>query len=190
MVALVGLRCVGKTSVGRALAEVLGRRFIDLDEALVEGAEVGGLEDPGGPTPEHAGELLGRLGEARFRVLESEALERSLADPEPCVLATGGGVVLDPRNRGWLRDSSWVVWLRAPLDELVRRMGSDSTPRPGLVPGARTPTEEFERVAMDRDPLYRSVADLELEVGDRSPGELAEAIHRVLPRPTRGHPRD
>ena len=87
-IALVGMRCAGKTSVGRALAERLGLAFLDLDEELLRDARQAGL------AAASAGELLAQLGELRFRRWEAKALRRILEPCQELVLATGGGTVV------------------------------------------------------------------------------------------------
>ena len=85
--ALLGLRASGKSTVGRWLAERLGRPFLDLDDLLLEAARRAGRRE------ESAGKLLAEAGPAEFRAFEAEALRRVLEPGLEVVLATGGGVL-------------------------------------------------------------------------------------------------
>lgn len=114
----------GKSSVGRATAELLGWRFIDLDSAI---------EDRLGMT---VAECFDRLGEEAFRVYESKALEEAAQSPAPAVIACGGGVVVSEVNWERMRATGTVLCLTAPLDVILERLGDDST-RPLLPPACR-----------------------------------------------------
>ena len=103
----------GKTTVGRLLAERMGRRFVDLDDAVTA--------DAGQPIAE----IFRSGGEAAFRRLEQRALGRVLADPD-IVLATGGGAACREPNLSMMLSSSQVVALSAPPEEVLRRTGVGS----------------------------------------------------------------
>jgi len=170
-IALVGLRCSGKSSVGRALAERLALPFVDLDAELARLARErhGGAERP-------AGAWLAELGEPAFRDLETAALERVLARPAPCVLATGGGVVERAANRSLLAACT-CVWLQVPAAELARRMEADPTPRPGLL--GPDPTAEIEELERRRAPLYAVLEPLAVDACAPA-ADVAARIERSL----------
>jgi shikimate kinase len=124
---LVGMMGSGKTTVGRCLAALTGAAFCDLDQRL--------------------GRITGRTvaelfvdGEPSFRALERAALRSLVAEPgfasRPCVVATGGGVVIDPDNRATMQRAGTIVHLEVPIDELVRRLGASASARPLLQSGA------------------------------------------------------
>ncbi len=110
-VALGGFMGVGKSTVGRALADRLALPFIDLD-AVLEAAH--------GPIARQ----IAAEGEATFRQRERDAILR-VVDGAPCVLATGGGAWVDPANRAALRRAFHLVVLDAPLATLARRVAGD-----------------------------------------------------------------
>jgi shikimate kinase len=101
---------------------------------------------------------------------------RDLIAAEPCVLATGGGVVLRETNRRLLQGAGLVVWLTADADTLAARMQRDPNTadrRPALAGGGM---KEIEDILTQRDPLYREVANLVVSTVDRSPDEIAATI--------------
>lgn len=114
---LTGMMGAGKTTVGPLLAELWGAVFIDLDRRVerIFGAAIPSL---------FAG------GEPHFRRCERAALRLLLAEPgfrgRTVVVATGGGVVVDPDNRAVMRAAGVVLFLDVPPLELARRLGGDS----------------------------------------------------------------
>lgn len=104
-IALIGMPGCGKTSVGRALAEITGRRLIDTDERI--------QQEIGMPIPEY----FARFGEPAFRKIESRILAEA-AKESRAVIATGGGIVTVPENRRALLRNCQVVYLRRNLDQL------------------------------------------------------------------------
>ena len=166
-IVLVGLRCAGKSSVGRALAVALELPFVDLDEELVSRSGGG----------ESAGALLAELGEAAFREVEAAALAECLSRG-PLVLATGGGAVEREESCALLRSGARVLWLDASEEELLERRARDDTPRP-LLCGA-DPAEELTILAARRRPLYESLTQSPLDTSGRSVEELAKELAEVL----------
>ncbi|MBL6720099.1 MAG: shikimate kinase [Planctomycetes bacterium] len=157
VLALLGLRCVGKSTLGAALAERMGARFVDLDEVL---ATREGQPD--------AGSLLREVGEPRFREAEREALLEVLALAQAegphsaTVLATGGGVVEDPTSRALLAGCA-CLWLDAPIEVLQARLqaaGEES--RPAL--GGGDPVAELPGLARRRAAWYDELAHARLDL--------------------------
>lgn len=112
-VALVGLMGAGKSSVGRRLAEALGRPFFDSDDEIEKAA---GLS---------VADIFSLHGEAEFRRGEQKVLERLLTGP-PHVLATGGGAYLNETTRDLMREHAVTVWLNADLETLWKRVSRRS----------------------------------------------------------------
>lgn len=171
-IALVGLRCAGKTSVGRELAKLLGVEFVDLDDVLPDPTDADWLHH--GFRHASAGELLAELDEVGFRELERRALVRVLGRADPFVLATGGGVVEREDNRELLRRAARCVWLREPIEVLQRRLAADPTPRPALA--GPDPVSEVPHIASRREPLYREVAVLTVDGLGESPSAIAARL--------------
>ena len=151
-IVLVGMPGSGKTTVGRELARLSGKPFVDLDGEIVKKA--------GKPIPE----IFSGQGEAAFRALEHEALEEACARSGQ-VIATGGGAVLRPENREAMRRTGRVYRLRRRLEEL----SIDGRPL--------SQTGKLEDMARVREPLYEAAADLSLE-NENSPAETAGQIWR------------
>jgi shikimate kinase len=153
----------GKTTVGRIVAERLGRRLIDSD-AVIERA-----------TGRTVREIFVEDGEDAFRVLETAALLDALATAEPAVIAAAGGVVLRDENRDALkRAGAKVIWLCATPALLVDRVTSGGH-RPLL---DSDPAGTLQRMYDTRQLLYREVADAIVLVDNRSPNEVVEAVLR------------
>jgi shikimate kinase len=161
-VVLVGLMGTGKTTVGRRLAARLGRELVDSD-ALIEARTGRTVRD-----------IFRDEGEDAFRTLETAALRDALEATQPRVIAAAGGVVLSADNRAALRDAdAVVVWLRADPALLLQRVRSGAH-RPLL---DDDPAGTLQRMSVEREPLYREVADAVVEVGN---GPVDDAVDAVL----------
>ncbi len=156
---LIGMMGAGKSAVGRPLAEALGYRFLDADDAL---KQVAGRTIP---------EIFATDGEAGFRELETAVLGQ-IASWHSLVVATGGGVVTRPENWGHMRQGV-VVWLDAPAPLLLQRLRADSTPRPLLQAG--DPVARLGELLAQRQPLYAQ-ADLRVQQAGASPAQVAQQV--------------
>jgi shikimate kinase len=163
-VVLVGLMGVGKSTVGRRLARRLGLPFVDSDSEIEEAV---GLP---------WGELFERYGEQDFRDGERRLVAR-LIDGQVRVIATGGGVFVDPRTRTLLVERSVTVWLDAPVDVLAERTGRRSGTRPLLKTGDRKTT--LERIA-EVERLAYAEAHIHVKSGVGAHREVVDAIVHAL----------
>ena len=136
-VGLVGMPGSGKTSVGKRLAQITGREFIDTDDMIVGKA---GMSIP---------EIFASQGEDAFRDIESECVAEA-SKRGGCVIAYGGGAVLRERNRMLMRQNSFVAWLDRPAG-LLSRKG-----RP--LSGGRS-DEEMEKMYAERCAAYDAASD-------------------------------
>lgn len=171
--ALLGLRCSGKSTVGRLLASALGRPFVDLDEEVLRLGRYAGWR------VDSVGELLVRAGTAVFRDLEASALRRALEPAPHTVVATGGGVVERADNRAWLARAARCVFLSVPVERLAERLRADPSPRPPLLGGA-DPAAELAQLLAQREPLYRGLAELVIECGADVPAAVAARVCSAL----------
>lgn len=163
MIFLVGMMGVGKTTVGRLLAERLGLPFLDSDAQVIENT---GMTVP---------EIFEQQGEAAFRAQESKAL-REAAAGDDAVVAVAGGAVLDPANREVLREAGTVVWLRASVDTMALRVGKGHG-RP-LLDG--DPAAALAAIYPQREPLYKELADVVVDVDDHRPEAVVDQIVAAL----------
>ena len=167
---LVGYRCSGKTAVGKVLAEVLRRDFLDTD-ALIEQRAGASVET-----------LVLERGWDHFRALERRLVEE-VSRRDSLVIATGGGVVIDHTNVINLKHKAWAVWLRVRAEVLRGRMNEEQRSgrtRPSLTGG--DPIEEITQVLRFREPLYRSAAELVVDTDGLSVQQVAAVIMRNLPK--------
>ena len=171
--ALVGMRCSGKSTVAVQLAARLERTVVDLDDEVVALARREGRAEG----IETAGDLLAAAGQPAFRDLEERAFASVLsrADAGRLVIATGGGVVERPGNRDRLA-AAITVWLDAPVEVLAARMRADSTPRPALGAGESDPVAELAGILERRRGAYEQVADHRISAGTASVGALVVEI--------------
>lgn len=150
-IVLVGMPGSGKSTVGQALAGVLGRAFVDTDALITE--------DAGRPIPEiFAGE-----GEEYFRALETEAVKKA-GMMSGAVIATGGGVVTRQRNYAPLSQNGKIVFIHRALDKL---------PVNGRPISQANPLEELYA---KRLPLYKAFADLEVD----NNGAVEDTVENIL----------
>ncbi len=155
--AIIGYMGSGKSTVGEIVAEALGWEFLDLDRAVAERAN---LSIP---------EIFDFLGEPHFRELERRELLDALDGPTKRVVACGGGVVVDPRNRAPLMEVP-TVFLWEDADVLYRRTRGPGRPLRG------SNYEDFARRYAERLPYYLEVASLQIEPEGRSPLRIADEI--------------
>jgi shikimate kinase len=145
-VVLVGIMGVGKTTVGRRLAEALRWQFVDADDEIERAA---GLT---------VAEIFARHGEPEFRRGEREVIARLLREDRH-VVATGGGAFVDPLTRARIRERAVSIWLRAPLDVLMARVARRDD-RPLL--RTADPRATLEALLASRTPAYEE-ADLSVD---------------------------
>ena len=162
-IALVGMMGVGKSTVGKKLAESLGAAFVDSDEEIEKAA---GLS---------VQEIFKRHGEPEFRRGERRVIERLLGRP-PIVLATGGGAYMDPETRALLKEKASTVWLRADLELIWKRVNRRDT-RPLLK--RENPKQVLAELLEKRSPVYAE-ADIVVDCGDGPAGDTARAIREAL----------
>lgn len=166
---LIGPMGAGKSTVGRHLADLLHKEFLDSDHEVERRT--------GAAIP-----LIFEIeGEAGFRRRESDLIAE-LSERDNIVLATGGGAILAESNRELLRSRGTVIYLQAPLDTLLNRMHRDKG-RPLLQQGDRR--LKLEEILQVREPIYRSLAHVIIATDHRAPALVAQEIANKLQVPPR-----
>jgi shikimate kinase len=159
-VVLVGFMGCGKTTLGARLAEMLGLKFVDMDERIIKKA---GCSIP---------EIFAQHGEAGFRGFETAVLDE-LGTASRQVIATGGGVVTQPENLPKLQAAGFVVWLNPPERAIWSRVSRNRN-RPLLQ--TADPRQTVHDLLEKRRPLYAAIADLEADTKGLTPDEAAYGI--------------
>ena len=161
---LIGLMAVGKSTVGRRLANLLDLPFFDSDEEIERraGAAISWIFDV--------------EGESGFRDREQQVID-DLSQREGIVLATGGGAVLRNVNRQRLAQRGFVVHLHSPLDRLVARTQNDRN-RPLLQ--TDDPRKVLEELYAQREPLYAEIADVKIVTAQQSVNGLVSQLAKKI----------
>ena len=155
---------VGKTTIGKVLAESLGLDFVDSDREIesATGADIPWIFDV--------------EGEEGFRARESKMIEKLTTRPN-IVLATGGGAILSEANRQWLKARGCVIYLRAPISQQIERTKRDKS-RPLLQ--TANPAQKIRELMAFHEPLYREVADFSVDTYRRGPNAVCNEIQKQL----------
>ncbi|MBM3579833.1 MAG: shikimate kinase [Alphaproteobacteria bacterium] len=147
VIAIIGLMGVGKTTIGLKLARKLGYYFVDSDREI---------EDR-----EHKSiaEIFAQNGEKYFREIEEKIIEEIVWRDEEIVLSIGGGGFMSYKTRQILKEKSVTIWLKAPIDEILRRVGNKEN-RPLL--NQKNRRDVLEELVTKRYPIYAE-ADLHFD---------------------------
>lgn len=163
-VALIGFMGVGKTAVGKVLAQKLDRKFVEVDSLIEQKA--------GKTIPD----IFEQDGEIFFRELEIEAI-KEISEEENLVIACGGGVVLNQINIQRLKKKSVIVYLTASPRVILKRILDSTDERPLL----KTPKlEEIRRLLKFRKPFYERAADIKIDTSKSDVNSIAEQVINKL----------
>lgn len=165
---LIGYRCTGKTTVGRSLAKRLERLFIDTDLELVK--EQG----------ENISDIVSKGGWAAFREIENRVIQY-VCERDNQVVATGGGAVLDEDNVKRMKDSGVLVWLRADIKTIEKRIIEDNTTRdfrPALT--SKGSVEEIQETLLARNPYYERAMDFSVDTDFMDIDSVCDTIIQKL----------
>jgi shikimate kinase len=154
----------GKTTIGRLIAKQLGMTFYDSDHEIERKT---GVKIP----------LIFELeGEAGFRKRETAVIEE-LSKLKNIVMATGGGAILLPENREFLKKNGKIVYLRANVHDLWLRTRNDKS-RPLLQGGNMR--QKLEQLYIERDPIYTALADCIVDTGAQTANDIVTHIEKLL----------
>ena len=167
-VILIGYRAAGKTTVGKLLAMLLKVPFYDSDSVVEEIVNA--------PIKN----IVAHHGWEYFREKETEAIQL-FSGKGDCIIATGGGVILSAENVKLLKQMGVIVWLHAPIKDIIDRLNKDSqnnAARPQFTTGDLV--QETVDVFAERLPLYKKTADFIIETAGKSAPQIAETIYHYL----------
>jgi shikimate kinase len=165
---LIGYRCTGKTTVGRSLAKRLERLFFDTDLELVKEQGI------------KISEIVGKEGWAAFRDIEKRVIQ-CICERDNQVVATGGGAVLDEENVKRMKERGVLVWLRADIKTIEKRIIEDNTTqdfRPALT--SKGSVEEIRETLLARNPFYERAMDFFVDTDSMDIGAVSDTIIQNL----------
>ena len=164
-ISLIGLRGAGKSTLGAMLAAVLGHGFIELNTVIERLAGCKVLE------------IHALYGANAYRRYERRALEETLAQPQPMVIATPGGMVSDPSSFSLLLARSTTVWLQATPEEHMVRVLAQGDKRP--MHGNREAMMDLRRILKEREAFYAK-ADVVFNTSGKTLADCITALAKVL----------
>lgn len=169
VIALLGLRGAGKTTIGKQLARRLHLRFVELDRRIEKAADMS------------LAELFSLYGEDHYRRLERETLARVLAEHRSIVLATGGGIVASPDTYAMLKQQATTVWLRATPEDHWNRVVSQGDRRP--MADHPQAMADLRALLASREPLYAR-ADRSVDTSGRTVDEIVSTLAAMVQIPS------
>jgi len=168
-IALIGLRGAGKSTLGKVLAKKIGWNFVELNKEI---EAQNGLS---------VAEIIALYGQEGFRRMEQNALNQLLAQKEPMVLATGGGIVSEPLTFDLILSSFYTIWLKAEPEEHMGRVRRQGDLRP--MADDRSAMAELRNILVSREPLYARASATVDTAGlsvDAAAARLIDTVRPVL----------
>ena len=157
---LCGMMGCGKTTIGRKIAQNMGKCWVDTDDVITE--KYGKIAD-----------VFAEHGEEYFRDLETETIQ-ALAQNDGLIISVGGGLVLRSKNTSLLKQNGKIVYLRAKIETLFSRLQKDSE-RP-LLQSSENLWARLTNLMAVRAPIYEDVADYKVDVDGKTPDEIVAEI--------------
>lgn len=164
VVALLGLRGAGKTTVGRQLARRVHFRFVELDKRIEKAADLS------------LAEIFSLYGDEHYRRFERDALAQVLHENRATVLATGGGIVTSPETYALLKKSAVTIWLRAKPEDHWNRVVRQGDRRP--MADHPQAMADLRVILAAREPLY-AAADHTINTSGREVGDIVDELARA-----------
>jgi shikimate kinase len=163
-IALIGFMATGKSTVGKALKEYLGKdyKFIETDQLIIE------------MTGKPIHNIFSENGEAKFREYEIEACRKS-AKLKKAIISCGGGIVLNKVNIENLKKTCYIVLLTASPKEIYNRVMKDGKETRPVI-DKEDPMKEIERALKQREPYYKTSAEIVINTTDKTIDEILSEI--------------
>ncbi|MDP6394456.1 MAG: shikimate kinase [Desulfobacterales bacterium] len=165
---LIGYRCVGKTTVGKSIARMMGRSFVDSDMLIVQ------------ESGQSIQKIVDTEGWNVFRSMERSMLKK-ICKKDHQVVATGGGMVLNTDNVDEMKKSGTIVWLRATTLTILERILQDENTgnlRPALTDKGLK--EEIEETLLERNSYYENASDFFMNTNGIGVAEISKIlIHKI-----------
>jgi len=161
-IALIGFMGSGKTTVGKILAKTMDMKFVDIDK-VIESQEKKSIND-----------IFQKKGQIYFRDLEREVISQESLKNN-CVIATGGGSILDNENIKRLKETSFIVFLNANIECLYLRL-KDNTTRP-ILNDVEDKKKVIEELLEKRKFLYQISADYIIDINEKT--NIYETVDKI-----------
>jgi XRE family aerobic/anaerobic benzoate catabolism transcriptional regulator len=171
-IALIGIRGVGKSTLGPLLAERIGVPFVELNREIEKQADLA------------IDEIFNLYGQQGFRALERSCLERVIAEHPNVVLATGGGLVAETATYELLLASFFTIWLKAKPRVMFERVLAQHDARIASAPLRDEAIENIARTLKARQPLYE-LAHASLDTSGKAIGKIVQSLLGLLPHAKR-----
>lgn len=160
---LIGYMGAGKTTVGKALSQKTGKKFVDTDDLIVKQMNLS------------INDIFEKYGETYFRELETKLLENLCNSGDGFIISCGGGLPIKEENRPYLKRLGKVVYLNVNEADILRRLRNDTT-RPLLKGPKDEVKQRISEMLEKRDPIYREVADVVIKTGRLKVPEIVDKI--------------
>jgi len=164
-IVLIGFRGVGKTTIGKMLAQQLNWTYVSTDE-MVEKRSHNSIAD-----------MVRKSGWKEFRDIEHEVL-RSVSEQTDAIIDCGGGVVEDPLNMESFNSESLIIWIDADLADIMNRISGDQNLRPLL--SQNDLQSDTEKNYTERRPRYQRYADFHFNSSENIPEEICRFILKEI----------
>lgn len=162
-IVIIGFNGSGKKRVGKRLAKDLSLPYLDVDKEIVRKMKMS------------VNEIYTRFGEPFYRALETTLIKELIELDQRCVISVGAGLPLQEQNHKYLRELGTVVYLKASVETLAKRLEDSSSFR-----GGENVPEKIRKLLAVRGPVYEKMADLEVVTGVKSFDDLIDEIEKKL----------
>ena len=166
---LTGYRCTGKTTIGQLLAKSKSIDFLDIDQVIEKESKL------------NIAQIVKNNGWDNFRYLEKKALFNT-KHSDNMIIATGGGIIIDPDNCKFIKENGFCIWLDADCNTIIKRLKNDFTTslsRPSLT--QYNLLKETKEILKNRRPLYEKCSHAKIDTSYKTPQEIVNLINNQVP---------